>query len=73
MAEEDFMDEDLEDEAEIPWKSNEQVWNVVRTKEKRRALVRFLAGSKMSVNKAAADFLNLCLDTTFRNYIHPYK
>ena len=53
MAEEEFMDEDLEDEAEIPWTSNEQVWNVLRTKEKRRALIKFLAGSKMSVSKIA--------------------
>ena len=73
MAEEEFLAEDLEEECEVPWTTNDQVWNVVRAKEKRRSLVKFLAGSKMSVSKAASDFLNLCFDKNFRNYLHPYK
>ena len=64
---------DFQEQAEVPWTSNEQMNRVMGSKQKRVALARYASTEHLSDGKTAADFLALCFSKRFHVHIHPYK
>lgn len=66
------VSDNREAQADIPWTSNEQMWDVMSDSNKRHALVVLMAVRCFGRNKTASSFMKAVFDTNFRHHIWQY-
>ena len=59
--------------AEIPWKDYTTMKRVLEDDNKKRALIKYVAGQTMTETRAGSDFMNLVFSDDFRNHVVQYK